>query len=264
MLTVISPAKKLNEAPQALPDGHHLTDPQFARQALELAKLARRLSVEDLRKLSHISEPLARLNKDRFAAFSATPAAGTVYAAMHCFAGDTYQGLDARSLSAPAIDWAVGHLRILSGLYGLLRPFDVIQAYRLEMGSRLANPRGADLYAFWADRIALSLNALADEQGATALLNCASIEYFGAVDRATLRLPVITPVFLEERDGTAKTVSFWAKRARGAMARYVCEHQITNPRDLRGFDLGGYRFDATASTGEKLIFLRSEPARQAA
>lgn len=264
MLTVISPAKKLNEVPQALPDGQQMTDPQFETQALELAALARKLSIDEIRKLSHISEPLARLNQQRFAAFSATPAPGTVYPAVQCFAGDTYQGLDARSFSAPAVDWAAGHLRILSGLYGLLRPFDGIQAYRLEMGSKLANPRGADLYAFWGDRIAQALNTLAEAQGATALLNCASIEYFGAVDRAALRLPVITPLFLEERDGKSRTVSFWAKRARGAMARFVCAHQITDPADLRGFSTGGYVFQPARSTDTAPVFSRTEPARQAA
>lgn len=264
MLIVISPAKKLNEVPQALPDGHQLTDPEFAAQALELATLARRLSVDDLRKLSHISEPLARLNQGRFAAFSATPAPGTIFPAVHCFAGDTYQGLDARTLPATALDWASAHLRILSGLYGVLRPFDAIQAYRLEMGSRLANPQGADLYAFWGTRIARSLNTLAQETEAKALINCASVEYFGAVDRNTLHLPVITPVFLEERDGQAKTVSFWAKRARGAMARYICDHKITNPADLRGFDTGGYRHDPDTSTDGHMVFRRQAPAQQAA
>ncbi|WP_103332237.1 peroxide stress protein YaaA [Pseudotabrizicola formosa] len=264
MLTVISPAKKLNEVPQALPDGHQMTDPEFSAQALELATIARGLSVDELRKLSHISEPLARLNRDRFAAFSATPAPGTIFPAMHCFAGDTYQGLDARTLSAPALDWASGHLRILSGLYGLLRPFDAIQAYRLEMGSRLVNARGADLYAFWGCQIAASLNTLAQETGAKALINCASVEYFSAVDRSTLHLPVITPVFLEDRDGQAKTISFWAKRARGSMARYICDNQITDPADLRGFNTGGYRHDPGTSTDGKMVFRRESPAQQAA
>ncbi|RGP38098.1 peroxide stress protein YaaA [Pseudotabrizicola alkalilacus] len=264
MLTVISPAKKLKEVPQALPDGHQMTEPEFAAEALELATLARALSVDQLRKLSHISEPLARLNRDRFAAFSATPAPGTIYPAVQCFAGDTYQGLEVRTMPAPPLDWAAGHLRILSGLYGLLRPFDAIQAYRLEMGSRLANPKGADLYAFWGDRIAQALNTLAAEQNATALINCASVEYFSAVDSTALRLPVITPVFLEERDGQAKTVSLWAKRARGAMARYICVHQITSPADLRGFTTGGYSHRADLSANGQMVFLRPAPAQQAA
>lgn len=264
MLTVISPAKKLNETPCALPDGHVLSDPAFAKQALELATLARRLSVDEIRKLSGISEALARLNRDRFAVFSDTPAPGTIYAAVHCFAGDTYQGLDARTLSAPALNWAEGHLRILSGLYGLLRPFDAIQAYRLEMGSRLANPNGKDLYAFWGARLTTALNALAAEQGARALVNCASIEYFGAIDQATLRLPVITPVFLEDRDGTSRIVSFWAKRARGAMARFICEHQLTNPTDLRGFSLGGYAYRGDLSDDDRMVFVRAEQIHKAA
>ena len=264
MLTVLSPAKKLNEVPKALPDGHQMTDPEFAPEALELAALARELSVDQLRKLSHISEPLARLNRDRFAAFSATPSAGTIYPAVQCFAGDTYQGLETRTLSPAAFDWASDHLRILSGLYGLLRPFDAIQAYRLEMGSRLANPRGADLYAFWGNRIAQAINTVSQKTGASALINCASVEYFGAVDRTTLRLPVITPVFLEERDGQAKTVSFWAKRARGAMARYICEHQITNPTDLHSFDSAGYKYDADRSSDGQMVFVRGALAQQAA
>ena len=264
MLTVISPAKKLNEVPQALPDGHQMTEPEFAAQALELAALARDLSIDQLRKLSHISEPLARLNQSRFAAFSATPAPGTLYPAVQCFAGDTYQGLEVRTMSAPALDWAAGHLRILSGLYGVLRPFDAIQAYRLEMGSRLANPQGADLYAFWGPRLAQALTTLAEEQQAKALVNCASVEYFGAVDRATLRLSVITPVFLEERDGQAKTVSFWAKRARGALARHICEHQLTNPDDLRSFTGGGYSHRADLSRDGQMVFQRAAPKAEAA
>lgn len=264
MLTVISPAKKLNETPQALPDGHQMTDPEFASQALTLAKLARKLSVDELRALSHVSETIARLNQARFRAFSATPAPGMVCPAVQCFAGDTYQGLDARSLSAPSLAWASDHLRILSGLYGLLRPFDAIQAYRLEMGSKLANPKGPDLYSFWGNRIARALNDLASRQQAKALVNCASVEYFGAVDRATLRLPVLTPVFLEDRDGESRIVSFWAKRARGAMARYICEHQLTNPADLRGFTLGGYEHRADLSGDDRIVFSRAEPSQKAA
>lgn len=264
MLTVISPAKKLNETPRALPDGHELSKPEFTNEAMQLARLARELSVADLRKLSGISEPLARLNKDRFAAFSAKPAPGTIYAAIHCFAGDTYVGLAANTLSASALDWASGHLRILSGLYGLLRPFDAIQAYRLEMGSRLANPMGKDLYAFWGDRIARSFNSLAKETQATALVNCASVEYFAAVDRAALALPVITPVFMEDSGEDLRVVSFWAKRARGAMARYICEQQLTSPKDLRGFNLDGYRFRSDLSEESRLVFTRQEQASAAA
>jgi uncharacterized protein len=264
MLTVLSPAKKLNETPQELPDGHDLTTPAFAAQALALAKLARKLSVEDLRRLMGISEPLARLNQARFAAFRQQPNAGSVFAALHCFAGDTYTGLEARTLSPQALRFAEGHLRILSGLYGLLRPFDAIEPYRLEMGSRLENPRGADLYAFWGDRIAKALNTLGQSAGTEILVNCASVEYFTAANRKALKLRVITPVFLEERGSEARIISFWAKKARGAMARFICENQITDPAHLRQFDLGGYAFCPDRSAEGRMVFARAEPAQNAA
>lgn len=260
MLTVISPAKKLNETPHALHDGLDLTDPAFGADAVRLARLARNLTVPDLQALMGISESLAKLNHHRFAAFSKTPAPGMVFPAVHCFAGDTYQGLDARSLTGPGAIWATGHLRILSGLYGLLRPFDAIQAYRLEMGSRLANPKGPDLYAFWGDRIARALNTLAADQGTDTLVNCASVEYFTAANRKALKLKVITPVFLEEGEDKARIVSFWAKRARGAMARFICENALTDVTDLRGFDLGGYAFRPDLSHEDRPVFTRPEKA----
>lgn len=264
MLCVISPAKKLDETPRAVPDGHDMTEPVFGAEALKLAQIAKALSSQDLQKLMGISEALARLNKDRFAAFSKAPAPGTVFPAIYCFAGDTYQGLDAKTLSPQGIAWASGHLRVLSGLYGLLRPFDAIQAYRLEMGSRLANPKGADLYAFWGDKVAKALHVLGAEQGSDTLINCASIEYFTVAQRKALKLRVITPVFLEERDGSAKIVSFWAKKARGAMARYVCENALTDPADLRGFDLGGYAHRPDLDDGDRMVFTRAEPDQKAA
>ncbi|MDT8857487.1 peroxide stress protein YaaA [Paracoccaceae bacterium Fryx2] len=249
MLTVISPAKRLDEAPLA---GAEITRPAFGAEALELAAVARGLTVADLRRLMGISEPLARLNRDRFAGF----AAQAEKPAMRLFAGDTYAGLEARTLDTDALRWAQGRLRILSGLYGLLRPLDAIRPHRLEMGSRLANPRGPDLYAFWGDRIARALDAQADAVGARVLVNCASAEYFGAVDRAALRLRVVTPVFLEDREGEPRIVSFWAKKARGAMARFIAEHRLTDPADLRDFAAGGYRYDAALSDGDRPVFLR--------
>lgn len=258
MLTVISPAKKLNETPRALSDGIEITDPVFSQEALALVDCARQLTIAELRKLSAISENLAILNRDRFAAFAAEPAMGTVYPAIYCFAGDTYQGLDAKSLSLAAQKHAEGHLRILSGLYGILRPFDAIQAYRLEMGSKLTNPKGKDLYAFWGGKIAQEINKAAQATQARALVNCASMEYFEAVDRKALTLPVITPMFYEEKAGDMKIVSFHAKRARGMMARFICENALTNPDDLRGFNLGGYGYRADLSDATKFVFTRSE------
>lgn len=254
MLTVISPAKRLNETPVALPDGVHVTDPGFSNDAKRLALIARKLSVDQLCALMDISVALGTLNRDRFKAFAAD-APGT--AAAFLFDGDTYAGLDARTMSADTLNWAQGHLRILSGLYGVLRPLDTIQPYRLEMGSRLENPKGANLYSFWGDKIARALNAQAHASGAKVLINCASAEYFGAVVIKRLKLPVITPVFLEERGNEAKIVSFWAKKARGAMARFIVENHLTDPAELRGFGTGGYAHRPDLSDPGRIVFLRT-------
>lgn len=260
MLTVISPAKRLDETPQALPAGLTATEPDFHADARRLARVAGALSVDGLRKLMAISEPLARLNHARFAAFGS----GARKAAAFCFDGDTYAGLEARTLPPDALVWAQGHLRILSGLYGMLRPLDAIEAYRLEMGSKLANAKGRDLYAFWGTKIARALQKQAAEVGARVLVNCASVEYFHAVDQKALKLPVITPQFLEQRGAETKVISFCAKRARGAMARFICEHNLTDPDDLRGFAQGGYVWQAELSRPGAPVFLRAEQASDAA
>jgi cytoplasmic iron level regulating protein YaaA (DUF328/UPF0246 family) len=264
MLTVISPAKRLDLDTPPLPEGFAPTEPAFATDAARLARLARGLSVDELRGLMDISEDLARLNRDRFRAFVRSPAPEQTRPAALIFAGDTYAGLEARTMHPDALRWAQGHLRILSGLYGLLRPLDAIQPYRLEMGSRLANPKGETLYAFWGARLATALNAQAREVGATALINCASQEYFAAVDRKALRVSVITPVFLEEKAGEAKVISFFAKRARGAMARFIADHRLTDPQDIRAFDLGGYRFRPDLGTADSPVFLRAAAESEAA
>jgi cytoplasmic iron level regulating protein YaaA (DUF328/UPF0246 family) len=218
--------------------------------------VARGLDVGDLQKLMKISENLARLNADRFADFGTMEEKPAALA----FAGDTYQGLEAGSLDAEEMAWAQDHFRILSGLYGLLRPLDAIEPYRLEMGSRLATGRGRTLYDYWGDRISKALNAQARKIGTETLVNCASQEYFGAVDRAALDLRVITPVFMEEKAGTPKIVSFYAKKARGAMARFVIQNRLTDPQALKDFDTGGYRYSAEMSEGDRMVFLRDYPA----
>jgi uncharacterized protein len=253
MLTVISPAKKLDLTPLALPDGIEPTVPGFAREASALARVARKLTVADLQGLMDISEALARLNRDRFRAFDTVPEAIKPAALM--FDGDTYAGLEARTLDADALRYGQGHLRILSGLYGLLRPLDAIQPYRLEMGSRLVTRRGANLYDWWGASLAKALRSDAAAVDTGVLLNCASVEYFGAVDVKALKLRVITPVFLEDRVGGAKTISFLAKRARGAMARFVLENRLRDPADLRGFATGGYAYDADQSAGDRMVFV---------
>ncbi|MCV2881748.1 peroxide stress protein YaaA [Actibacterium sp. XHP0104] len=255
MLVVISPAKRLDLSQQ----GGDLTTPEFAADAVALAAVANDLGAPALKTLMAISDNLARLNADRFAAFQAAPAPADLHPAIRIFAGDTYAGLEAATLDDDALRWAQGHLRILSGLYGLLRPMDGIQPYRLEMGSRLKTARGANLYDYWGDRLARALNDTATAAETDVLVNCASVEYFGAVDPAALRPRVITPVFMEERAGKAKIVSFFAKKARGAMARFICENRLTDARALREFDSGGYRYRADMSDGDRWVFLRDYP-----
>lgn len=252
MLIVISPAKRLDWAERET----ETTAPDFADDAMRLAKTMRNLTLGDLRKLMDLSDDLARLNRDRFRAYSDTPEAEATRPAVLAFAGDTYQGLDAQSLDADEMAWAQEHLRILSGLYGVLRPLDAIQAYRLEMGSRLKTRRGTSLYDYWRDDLAKALNRQAEAVGTDVLINCASQEYFGAVAPKALKLRVITPQFLEEKNGQAKIVSFFAKKARGAMARFIIQHRIADPEGLRDFDLGGYEYNPDMSEPEKPVFTR--------
>jgi cytoplasmic iron level regulating protein YaaA (DUF328/UPF0246 family) len=257
MLTVISPAKRLDLDPVTLPGAMTPSEPAFAADAARLARVARRLSVADLRGLMAISEPLAVLNRDRFKSFAAAPQPDQLHPAALMFAGDTYIGLEAKTLSEDALRWAQDRLRILSGLYGLLRPLDAIQPYRLEMGSKLATAKAGDLYGYWGKRLARALNAQAAALGTGTLVNCASQEYFGAVDRNALKLRVITPVFLEDKAGEAKIVSFFAKQARGAMARFIAENRLTDPVSIQSFDTGGYRFQPQRSDGDCWVFLRA-------
>ncbi|WP_170419866.1 peroxide stress protein YaaA [Ruegeria arenilitoris] len=252
MLVVISPAKRLDWAERdATP-----TQPDFQDDAIRLAKTARNLTLGDLKKLMSLSDDLARLNRDRFRDFADAPQPEATRPAALAFAGDTYQGLEAATLDAEELAWAQDHLRILSGLYGLLRPLDAIQPYRLEMGSRLKTRRGTSLYDYWRDQLSKALNAQADEIGTETLVNCASQEYFGAVAPKALKLRVISPVFMEDKDGTPKIVSFFAKKARGSMARYIIQHRLTDPAGLRDFDTGGYVYRSDLSEPDKPVFVR--------
>lgn len=256
MLVVVSPAKSLDMDPVGVTP----TQPVFQADAVRLSKTARNLTLKDLKGLMGISNDLARLNRDRFQAFAADPAPDAVKPAALAFNGDTYQGLEAKTLTDEDMAWAQDHLRILSGLYGLLRPLDAIQPYRLEMGSRLKTRRGKSLYDYWGDTIAKALTAQAAAVGTQTLINCASQEYFGAADRKALKLRVITPTFMELKDGKPRIVSFFAKRARGAMARFIVENRLTEPDDIKGFQTGGYAFDADLSEGDTWVFLRDYPA----
>ena len=262
MLVAISPAKRLDWAER--PE-HKLTAPDFEDDAVYLASVARRLSKPKLQSLMGISVDLARLNQTRFREFSDSPERDRLRPAALAFAGDTYAGLEAGSLDAEELDWAQSHLRILSGLYGLLRPLDGIQAYRLEMGSRLKTRKGASLYAYWGTRLAEALRDQAARLGTDTLVACASTEYFSAVAPDALGLHVITPVFLEDRgDGDPKIISFYAKKARGAMARFIIQNRLNDPLALQGFDTGGYRYDATRSNDANPVFVRRADAASAA
>lgn len=253
MLIVLSPAKRLDfsEPPVAVKP----TLPRLSEDTASLAKTAKRQTKADLRRLMGISDDLARLNRERFQAFDPESQDGTPAAL--AFAGDVYQGLDARSLDAEALTFAQDRIRILSGLYGLLRPLDRIQPYRLEMGTRLKTRRGSSLYDFWGDRLSKQLNTDAEGHTDPTLVNLASQEYFGAVDARALKIPVVTCHFREAKNGESRIISFFAKKARGTMARYAIEQRIDRAEDLKAFDRDGYGFDKATSTETDWIFIRS-------
>jgi cytoplasmic iron level regulating protein YaaA (DUF328/UPF0246 family) len=254
MLIVLSPAKSLDyETPVKFGD---TTEPDFIPRSAELVSLLRQMPPSGLATLMKISDPLAQLNAERFAGWSKRFNLDNSRPALLAFDGDVYDGLAARSLNAKQRDWAQKHLRILSGLYGLLRPMDLMQPYRLEMGTRLATKRGKDLYAFWGDEITQALNQASAAAKATALVNLASEEYFKSVRPALLEVPVVTPVFEDWKDGRYKIISFFAKRARGLMARYAIEHKLKDPEALKAFDSDGYAFEAKASNERQWVFRR--------
>ncbi len=255
MLIALSPAKALDFT--APPSQAPVSMPELADQTAELAKTTRKLRAADLKRMMALSDSLAQLNRERFQAFD--PDSDEGLQAAFAFAGDTYIGLRARELDRKALAWAQDHLRILSGLYGVLRPLDAIQPYRLEMGVRIKTRRGHSLYDFWGPRVAQALNAAAIGHKDRTLVNCASQEYFGAVDRAALTLPVLSCRFLEEKDGDQRILSFFAKRARGAMARYAIDNRIERAADLRAFDRDGYRFAAHLSSETEFTFVRPQP-----
>ena len=250
MLVVVSPAKKLDMDPVA---GVQPTQPVFPERTRELVAEAAKLTSGELEKLMKISPNLAKLNQQRFSDFGSQDRKAAAFA----FAGDTFQGLEAATLDADALRWAQDHLRILSGLYGILRPLDEIEPYRLEMGSRLKTEHGKNLYEYWGSALALELSAQAKTTQSKAVVNCASQEYFQAVDAQALSVPVISPVFMESTEKGPKIISFYAKRARGAMARFVVSNRIATPAALFDFDAGGYRYEPNLSSENKPVFLRA-------
>ncbi|MBK5911224.1 peroxide stress protein YaaA [Rhodothalassium salexigens] len=256
MLSVLSPAKRLDFETPPVVDRH--SQPAFLDAAQTLADEAAKLKPEEIQGLMGVSDRIAELNARRFQAFSPPFDLANAKQAVFAFQGDVYQGLDAASLSADDLGFAQDHVRILSGLYGLLRPLDLMQPYRLEMGTKFRNPRGADLYAFWRDTLA---PALAAEDACDVLVNLASKEYFSAVDTEALAargVEVVTPAFHEMRDGRPKIISFHAKKARGAMVRFLVENRIDRVDGLKDFDRDGYTYRDDLSDAATLVFTRPD------
>ena len=256
MLILLSPAKALDFEPRGVEV--ETTVPTLTARIKELSKTTAKLTASDLKGLMGISDDLADLNRERFKAFD--PSASEGRPAAMVFNGEVYRGLDAPSMSEDDFDWAQDHLRILSGLYGVLRPKDRVQPYRLEMGTRLKTPKGTNLYQFWNDDIANTLKADLEGRSKPAVVNLASNEYSKAAKLKTLGVPVITPDFKEEKDGKLRALMVYAKQARGSMARWIIDNRIEDPEALKDFNVGGYRFDAEGSTADKWLFTRPQPA----
>ncbi|MGF6148512.1 Protein of uncharacterised function (DUF328) [Kingella potus] len=255
MLLLISPAKNLNEKDPAPVCGHTL--PALLPEAAELMDEVRQLAPQQIAALMHVSDKIALLNAERNAAWHTPFTPENAKQAVFLFNGDVYGGLDAPSIGTDGLAYLQQHLRILSGLYGLLRPLDLIQAYRLEMGIPFANRRGRNLYEYWGARITALLADTLREQQADTIVNLASQEYFKAVQPEKLPARIITPVFKDEKNGVYKTISFHAKRARGLMVRYAAEHRAAVPEQLKHFDSEGYAYNDAASTENEWVFMRA-------
>ncbi|WP_026436394.1 peroxide stress protein YaaA [Acidovorax sp. JHL-9] len=255
MLFLLSPAKSLDyETP--LPAGLPHTLPQFVPQSMQLIEVLRQKSPQDIASLMGLSDALAALNVARYQVWQPKFNATNARQALLAFNGDVYEGLQARTLTAPDLDWAQSHLAILSGLYGVLRPLDWMQPYRLEMGTRLVTDAGSNLYQFWGRQIAEHLNQRLQSDTTPVLVNLASQEYFKAVDRKVLKARVVECVFEDWKGGAYKIISFYAKRARGLMARHAIAQRIATPHQLQAFDLEGYAFAPASSEPERLVFRR--------
>ncbi|RTR03316.1 peroxide stress protein YaaA [Halomonas nitroreducens] len=259
MLSVISPAKTLDFETPATTDRH--TQPDFLTRSRELIGILRDLSPQQISDLMGVSDKIAGLNAARFAEWQTPFTPGNAKPAAQAFQGDVYVGLEADRFDDDDNAFAQDHLRILSGLYGLLRPLDLIQPYRLEMGTKLANPAGKDLYAYWKETLTTALDQAVADSGNPVLVNLASNEYFKAIDAKRLKARVITPVFKDEKNGQYKIISFYAKKARGLMAAWMIRQRLDDAEALKDFDVAGYRFNAALSEGDTLVFCRDERDR---
>ncbi len=256
MLTVLSPAKKLSEECFVKTDLYQF--PQFLKESKGLVKDLKKMTPIDLMSLMGISENLAELNWERLQQWNETFEPENSREAIFSFMGDTYSGLNAESLSAQDLGFAQNNIRILSGLYGVLRPLDLMKPYRLEMGTKYANARGKNLYDYWEDSLSNHIKKELRGHKENVVLNCASLEYFKVIDRPSLDANVITPQFKDMKNGQYKMISFFAKKARGMMARYIIQNRIENVNDILTFDLGGYSYNKSLSTPNQPVFTRSQ------
>ena len=261
MLMVVSPAKKLDESAWSPKEMIDLTCPEFLPQAAELVAQLKQLGPYDIAQLMHLSDKLAELNYERYQAWKIPFSdVGGLRAkpAVYLFKGDVYQGVDVAQLPTASLYYLQDHLRILSGLYGLLRPLDQILPYRLEMGTKFANPKGKDLYAFWGRLLTEALNQTLQQHSDKVLVNLASNEYFKAIQPEALQARVVTPVFKDWKNGQYKMISFYAKKARGAMVRYAALNRLEQVEDLKYFDFEGYHFSAESSSENQWVFTRKQ------
>lgn len=256
MLIVISPAKTLDfDTP---PISKAYTQPDFLDDSAELINALKKMEPDEIGRLMSISPALATLNSNRYLAWKRPFTPKNAKQAVLAFKGDVYIGLDANTLSESELDFAQDHLRILSGLYGLLRPLDLIQPYRLEMGASFKNQRGNNLYEFWGDKITQTLNQTIKQQKIDTLINLASNEYFHAIQMDKLDTRVITPVFKDQKNGVYKIISFFAKKARGMMSRYIIQNQLTKVEEIKHFTSAGYQFSESDSATDQWVFKREE------
>ncbi|WP_087545320.1 peroxide stress protein YaaA [Acinetobacter sp. WCHA29] len=256
MLALISPAKTLDYE-TTLPTDKY-TQPRLLAQSQQLIDVCRKLSASEIASLMTVSEKIANLNVERFRDWNADFDFSNARQALFAFKGDVYTGLDAYHLKDREIDFAQQHLRMLSGLYGLLRPLDLMMPYRLEMGTKLKNSRGHNLYEFWGSMITDQINQDLAEIDAKVLVNLASDEYYKSVNEKKIQAEIIKPVFLDQKNGKYKVISFYAKKARGLMARYLIENKLSQVEQLKAFDSEGYYFDAESSSNKELVFKRDE------
>lgn len=256
MIVLLSPAKTLDYESE-IPN-FPLRLPAYLEQSQELVNVAKELNAADISKLMKVSEKIAILNEERFSEWTQDLNEDNSRPAIYAFKGDVYTGLEAESLNKNQIQWADKHLRHLSGLYGLLKPLDYMFPYRLEMGTSLKNPAGTNLYQFWGSTLTDDLNADLKATKSKALIQLASNEYSKAIQLKNIECPVITPVFKDTKNGKLKVISFFAKKARGLMARYIIENKITSPDKLKNFNIDNYQYDDSLSNETEWVFTRGE------